>query len=129
MNTVKVFLADYHEWFRRSLADYVESQIGFKVVGETGDAAEVLRKVEDLQPDLVFLDLDIPACDGFETTRAIKSISPRTKVVILSLYPERQYREAARQNDADEFIDKGTMKTVLSSFLSSIHSDEERVAS
>jgi DNA-binding NarL/FixJ family response regulator len=118
MNTVKVFLADQHEWFRRSLADFVRSHRGFEVVGEAADGEEVSANVRNLHPDLVLMDFHLPRRNGLETARAIKQIAPQTKVVILSVHPERQYREEAKQNLADEFIDKSVMKNELSALLS-----------
>jgi DNA-binding NarL/FixJ family response regulator len=118
MNTVKVFLADQHEWFRRSLADFVRSHRGFEVVGEAADGEEVSANVRNLHPDLVLMDFYLPRRNGLETARAIKQIAPQTKVVILSVHPERQYREEAKQNLADEFIDKSVMKNELSALLS-----------
>ncbi len=124
MNTVKVFLADQHDWFRRSLADYVRSHRGFEVVGEAADGEEVSTNVQNLRPDLVLMDFHLPRRNGLETTRAIKQIAPQTKVVILSVHPERQYREVAKQNLADEFIDKSTMKHGLSALFLSLQSQE-----
>jgi DNA-binding NarL/FixJ family response regulator len=96
----------------------VRSHRGFEVVGEAADGEEVSANVRNLHPDLVLMDFHLPRRNGLETARAIKQIAPQTKVVILSVHPERQYREEAKQNLADEFIDKSVMKNELSALLS-----------
>lgn len=122
MNTVKVFIADNHEWFRRLLTDYVGSQDGFEIVGETADAGEIIPKVRQLNPDLVLIDQDIPQQGGFQAVREIKQIAPQTKVLILSAHPEYVYSDRAKENQADEFIVKSSAKNRLSSYLSFVRS-------
>ncbi|NOH03289.1 MAG: response regulator transcription factor [Chloroflexi bacterium] len=58
------------------------------MVGEAASGEEALSLVGELIPDIVLLDLMMPGMDGIETTRRIRQISPRTKVVVLTSYHE-----------------------------------------
>jgi DNA-binding NarL/FixJ family response regulator len=121
MNTLRILLVDDHNGFRQTLIAFLHTQEGVEVVGEASNGKEAVEKAEELQPDLVLMDLDMPKRNGFEATKQIKQHSPSTKVIILSMHSGDVYRLMARQYRADGFIDKSTLKsglfTVLASFL------------
>lgn len=117
MSTVKVLLVDDFEGFRHSLRSFLRSQPGFEVVGEAIDGNDAIEKAEQLHPDLVLMDLEMPNKDGFDATREIKRRMPETRVVILSMHSSDVYRKAAREFRADDFIDKNSMKYALVSVL------------
>ncbi len=117
MCTVKVLLVDDFEGFRHSLRSFLRSQPGFEVVGEAVDGNEAIEKADQLHPDLVLMDLEMPNKDGFDATREIKRRMPETRVVILSMHNSDVYRRAAREFRADDFIDKNSMKYALTAVL------------
>lgn len=83
-----ILIADDHEVVRNGIRSYLEKISDFHVVGESSSGEETLAMVAELIPDIVLLDLIMPGLDGIETTRRIRHISPRTKVVILTSYHE-----------------------------------------
>jgi DNA-binding NarL/FixJ family response regulator len=113
MNRVKVLLVDDHERFRQSVAAFLNEQGSVEIVGEAVDGNEAIAKTEQLRPDLVLMDVDMPNRDGFEATREIKLHRPETKVVILSMHGGDIYRRTAWRYAADGFIDKSSMKEAL----------------
>jgi len=117
MCTVKVLLADDFEGFRHSLRAFLKSQPGFEVVGEAVDGNDAIEKAEQLRPDLVLMDLEMPNKDGFDATREIKRRLPETRVVVLSMHASDVYRRAAREFRADGFVDKNSMKFALVAIL------------
>jgi DNA-binding NarL/FixJ family response regulator len=62
-----------------------ESERDFSIVGEAGDGLAATRLVERTQPDVLVLDLMLPALNGLEALRIIRRRSPRTRVVVLSI--------------------------------------------
>ena len=128
MGTVKVLLADDFEGFRHSLRLFLKSQPGFEVVGEAVDGNDAIEKAQDLRPDLVLMDLEMPNKDGFDATREIKLRFPQTRVAILSMHSSEVYRRAAREFRADDFIDKNSMKTALLSVLMDAQARRSNVA-
>jgi len=85
---ISIILVDDHEVVRKGLRGYLETMPEFNVVAEAVSGEEALIQVTEHIPDVVLMDLIMPGLDGVETTRAIKKISPRTQVVVLTSYHE-----------------------------------------
>lgn len=117
MVTLKVLLVDDHDGLRGSLASFLNKQQGVEVIGEAANGVKAIEQTVRLHPDLVLMDRDLPECDGFEATRAIKLKVPTTRVVILSAEAGESYRSMAWRSEADGFIDKGSMKKDLAALV------------
>jgi len=89
--TITIFLADDHTIIRQGLAKLLEGEPGFRVVGEAENGREAVKKVQELRPDVVIMDIAMPLLNGIEATRQIKKIYPKTKVIILSMYSHGRY--------------------------------------
>ncbi|MDP1545057.1 MAG: response regulator transcription factor [Anaerolineales bacterium] len=83
-----ILIADDHEVVRNGIRSYLEKISDFHVVGEASSGEETVSMVGELIPDIVLLDLIMPGMDGIETTRRVRQVSPRTKVVVLTSYHE-----------------------------------------
>ncbi|MCC6188807.1 MAG: response regulator transcription factor [Anaerolineales bacterium] len=88
MAKTRVLLVDDHEVVRMGLMVLINDQPDCEVVGEAGTAAEALRLVERLQPDVVLMDIRMPGEGGISATREISQRFPNTKVVILTSYAD-----------------------------------------
>jgi DNA-binding NarL/FixJ family response regulator len=82
---LRVLLVDDHDLFRSGLRNLLEEQDGLVVVGEGANGSEAVRLVRDLAPDVVCMDLNMPAMSGVEATRHITSLSPLTRVIVLTI--------------------------------------------
>jgi DNA-binding NarL/FixJ family response regulator len=81
---IRVVIVDDHDLFRTGLRNLLEEQ-GVQVVGEAAAGAEAVRAVAELTPEVVVMDLNMPGISGVEATRQITSISPLTRVVVLTI--------------------------------------------
>ncbi|ROV56521.1 response regulator [Neisseria chenwenguii] len=79
-----IVLIDDHTLFRRGIRSVLE-EADFEVIGEAADGLSGVKLVEQLQPDLVLLDLDMPVMNGREALGQILSSHPQQKVVILTV--------------------------------------------
>jgi len=79
-----VLLGDDHDLFRTGLRNLLEEE-GVVVVGEAGTGNEALRMVEELAPDVVVMDLNMPGMTGVEATRQIASVAPLARVLVLTI--------------------------------------------
>src|SRR5215207_7124519 len=81
---ITVLIVDDHAVVRQGVRAALEAREAFTVVGEAESGAEAVRRVADVVPDVVLMDLLMPDMDGVEATRQIKRLSPRTQVVVLT---------------------------------------------
>jgi two-component system response regulator NreC len=101
---VRILLADDHRLVRQGLRALLEAEPDFRLVGESDDGLDVLRKVDSLKPDVVVLDLMMPGINGIEVTRQLRVAAPRTRVVILSMHADEPYVFEALRHGAAAYI-------------------------
>jgi len=99
-----IIIADDHEVVRKGLRSYLDTVKEFKVVAEASSREETIELVKEHVPDLLLLDLIMPGMDGVETTRKVKTISPRTQVVVLTSYHEDEHVFPALKAGAISYI-------------------------
>lgn len=93
----RVLLADDHPVVRRGLRAILETQRDIEVCGEAADGREAVDLAKKAKPDLVLLDLTMPAMNGLEVTTALREHSPETDVLVLSMhFSEELAREVLR---------------------------------
>ncbi|MEI8307815.1 MAG: response regulator transcription factor [Chloroflexales bacterium] len=88
MDVITVMLIDDHRVVRQGLRDFLELQDDIEVVGEAGSGIEGVQLARDLLPDVVLMDLVMPGIDGVETTRQVKTVSPSSKVIVLTSFSD-----------------------------------------
>ncbi len=84
MKKITVLLVDDHEIVRLGLMTLINDQPDMQVTGEAGTAAEAVRQVERLRPDVVLMDIRLPGESGIEATGEICGQFPKTHVVMLT---------------------------------------------
>jgi DNA-binding NarL/FixJ family response regulator len=80
----RIVIVDGHTLFRRGVRNILELESDMEVVGEAGSGREALAIVEELTPDVVLMDLSLPAPNGIETTQRLKRELPHTGVIVLA---------------------------------------------
>jgi NarL family two-component system response regulator LiaR len=86
MGQITVLLVDDHALVRDGVRAYLQTQRDLLVVAEAASGAEAVRLVAEHAPDVVLMDLSMPDTDGVEATRRVRSISPRTQVIVLTSF-------------------------------------------
>jgi two-component system response regulator DegU len=90
MNEISVLLADDHPVVREGLKKLLE-EANINVVGEAGDGSEVLMLANELQPDVVLLDIEMPGINGIEAARELRKVNPNANIVMLTMHDEKDY--------------------------------------
>jgi DNA-binding NarL/FixJ family response regulator len=81
---LRVMLVDDHDLFRTGLRNLLEEQ-GVQIVAEASEGSTALSLVQELAPDVVVMDLNMPGMNGIEATREIARLAPLTRVVVLTI--------------------------------------------
>jgi two-component system response regulator DegU len=104
LKLIRILLIDDHKIFREGVKRVVEMEENFKVVGEGGDGTEALTLVEELKPDVILMDINMPKMNGVEATEAILKRSPDSKIIILSIHDEEAYVYKTLQSGANGYL-------------------------
>jgi two-component system, NarL family, invasion response regulator UvrY len=110
---MKVLIADDHGLLRRGVREILEDAPLSLEVEEAGSASETLKAVKDAAYDIVLLDISFPDGSGMDVLRQIRAFYPRTRVLLLSMYPEEQYAERALQLGASGYLTKDSTPNEL----------------
>jgi DNA-binding NarL/FixJ family response regulator len=104
MESYRIVLADDHALFRLGMRKIINDVPGMEVIGEANDGIELLEMLRELTPDLVVLDISMPNLRGIEVAREIRSLYPRTKVLILTMHKNKEYLYHAIASGANGYL-------------------------
>jgi len=94
---IHILLADDHAVVRQGFKMILAAQPDMEIVGEAGNGREALDLAGQLQPDVVVMDVAMPELNGIEATRRLADVSPRSRVLALSMHKDSVYvREILR---------------------------------
>ncbi len=91
MKPLSIFLVDDHKLFREGLKLLLTNLPVIKTINEACDGKEFLEKLDEIIPDIVLIDIDMPIIDGIEATKAAIEKYPDLKIIALSMYDEFDY--------------------------------------
>jgi DNA-binding NarL/FixJ family response regulator len=110
--SLRVLIADDHRGFRELLQLMLSQRDDVEVVGAAADGEQAVRLAEDLQPDVVLMDITMPALDGFEATRRIRGRQPDVTVLMLSGSAAARDVEEARAAGAAGYLTKSRISEI-----------------
>lgn len=91
MGKIRVVIADDHAIMRVGIRNILARSDEICVVGEANNGAEAIHLVEELEPDVLVLDMEMPIMDGVEVARRLQASESPVAVLVLSAYDDRQY--------------------------------------
>ena len=101
-----ILIVDDHPLVREGLVTILTSATGYEVVGQAGNAGDAISMIKNLKPDLVLLDLGLPDKSGLELSREIRTISPSTRIMVVSMHSKVDYIVKAFQAGATGYVTK-----------------------
>ena len=110
---IRVLIADDHRLFAEALEAILGSDERISVVGRAGDGVEAVELARELKPDVILMDLSMPALDGFEATREIRESDDRVRVLVLTGSNSRADVDRSRQAGASGYVTKDRIASEL----------------
>ena len=114
---IRILLVDDHTLFRRGLVALLGADPTLRVVGEAADAAQAVRKAQELQPDLVLLDNHLPGATGIQALGDLKEAAPGAKFVLLTVSEDEGDLHLALRNGANGYLLKTIEGDVLTAAI------------
>jgi len=91
MEIIKVLIADDQRLMREGLATLLALADDIDIVAQAGDGAEAIELAKTHRPDVILMDIQMPHVNGVEATKTIRSILPRTQIIILTTFDDDEY--------------------------------------
>jgi DNA-binding NarL/FixJ family response regulator len=101
-----ILIVDDNSRIRSSLRSWIEGNADFSVCGEAENGKAAVDRVEEMHPDIVILDLQMPVMDGLEAARLINTVSPDTAVVMFTMHPSRELLKVAQAVGVRDVVSK-----------------------
>jgi DNA-binding NarL/FixJ family response regulator len=115
---MNVLIVDDHPSFRASARLLLEAE-GFDVIGEAGDGQAAIAAAEQLEPDLVLLDVQLPDLDGFEVAARVAALGLPSAVILTSSRNPAEYGPLVTKSPVRGFVPKAELSgAVLTALLS-----------
>jgi len=121
VSKIRVLIADDHGVVAEGLKHLVEAQPDMEVIACVSDGREAVRLAREAQPDVVLMDLSMPELNGADATRAIVKHDPRCRVIVLSMYAEREYVRRALKAGALGYVVKRSAAKELVDAIRAAH--------
>ena len=118
---IRCVIADDHALVRQGIRRLLQDESDVEVIGEAGDAAEALKSVMELRPDILLMDVGMPGFSSFEAARIVQRDLPGTRVVFLTMHEDQDYVMEGLQAGASGYLLKDTPAAKLISVLREVH--------
>jgi len=105
-NVIRVLLADDHPLIRAGVRSILEREDDIEVVGEAGNGREALDLVEQLSPDVLLLDVEMPVMPGIEVANELKRFGSEVQILVLSSHDDEQYVFGLLESGASGYLIK-----------------------
>jgi DNA-binding NarL/FixJ family response regulator len=120
MEKIRVLLVDDNNNVRNGLRKMLSRSSEVEVVGEAGNGGEALQLVQDLDPDILLLDVEMPGMKGYEVARRLRESGSSSRVLALSGYDEKDYIYGMLTNGAVGYLTKDDAPRYLLSAVKEI---------
>lgn len=104
MSRLRILLADDHAVVREGLKTLINAQPDMEVIGEAADGNSAVYAAVACQPDIVIMDISMPALNGIQATTELKRVNPHVKVLALSVHEDVSYLQELLHAGASGYV-------------------------
>jgi DNA-binding NarL/FixJ family response regulator len=113
MVPVRVVVADDSTTYRTALCNFLKTVPDIEVTAAAQNGVEALNLIQELEPDALFLDIEMPKMNGWEVLQQLKTTASPVQVLMLSSHAETYFQKLAMERGASAFINKGNVEQVI----------------
>ena len=100
----RILVVDDYEPWRSFVASVLKKQPDFEIIGEASDGVIAVQKAEELQPDLILLDIGLPRLNGIEVARQVRTLCPKSKILMATEHSASELVKAALSAGAHGYL-------------------------
>jgi DNA-binding NarL/FixJ family response regulator len=123
MTETRVVIVDDHPVFRQGLRDVLETDPGIQVVGEAANGEVAFQMAEDVEPDVMLIDINLPDINGLQVTRQIRAKQPGLKVIVVTGYDDAEQAFHAIRAGASAYCAKDITPETLIQTIYAVQQD------
>ena len=124
---VNVMITDDHSMIREGLKQLLELEGDFKVVAEAADGVECINKLEEVTPDVLLLDINMPNMNGLEVLQKMKEKRIKVKVLVLTIHSEVEYLLKAVDIGVNGYLLKDSESAELKKAITAVVNGENYI--
>jgi DNA-binding NarL/FixJ family response regulator len=125
MRKTSVLLVDDHPFVREGIRSFLSDLPDFEVVGEASSGAEAVKLAQQHDPDFILLDINMPGTNGLEAVGQLRKITPKAKILILTVHNSREYVLHVARSGAHGYILKEAPPEELLQAMNAIRSGQK----
>ncbi len=125
---VRVLVVEDNPQFLEYFVSFIDRHTDMDLVGRAEDGATAVRIAESLRPDLILMDIALPALSGFDAARQISRVSPESKIVFVTQQSSRDFLEEAFSVGAQAYVLKVRVEKDLLAALENVCHGEKFVS-
>lgn len=124
---VNIMITDDHSIIREGLKQLLELEGDFKVVAEAADGEECIEKLQNVTPDVLLLDINMPKMNGLEVLQKMKEMKMKVKVLVLTVHNEVEYLLKAVDIGVDGYLLKDSESAELKKAILAVKNGENYI--
>ncbi|MFB6468659.1 response regulator [Cytobacillus sp. Hz8] len=125
--SVNIMVVDDHPVFRSGLKAILSNEDEFQIVGEAQSGEEAIIKVQEVQPDIIIMDINMPGIDGIEAAREIKKSYPKVKIIYLTMFSDEAFLKEGLNAGGQGYVLKKAVDTELISAIHTVENNEHYI--